>query len=57
MTPTPQPLSCQPQPAMPQPLQSSILIGVAPVVPILNSAEPLALTLPSNCANTESFPQ
>ena len=57
MTPVPHPLSCQPQFERPQPLQSSMLISAAVVVPIRNCATPLPSTVPSNCANTESLPQ
>src|SRR5688572_18028181 len=48
-TPTPYPLSCQPHPDRPHPLQSSMLTIVASDVPIFHA---LAL---SNCTQTESL--
>src|SRR6185369_2605054 len=54
-TPTPQPLSCQPQPLNPQPEQSSRLITVLDVVPILKVAAPVLSVLSENCTKIESL--
>src|SRR5262245_27106320 len=54
-TPTPQPLSCQPQLDKPQPLQSSRFISVADVVPIRQVAVPDDVTDFENWMKIESF--
>src|SRR6185437_13920222 len=54
-TPTPQPLSCQPQPLNPHAKQSSRLITSELVVPIRLFAAPFSSTLSLNCTNTESL--
>src|SRR5215212_2691745 len=54
-TPTPQPLSCQPQPLNPHAKQSSRLITSELEVPIRLFAVPCSSTLSLNCTKTESL--
>jgi len=56
-TPFPYPLSCHIQPDTPQLLHSSRFTSAADVVPIRYIAVPEDVTLPENCAKTESLAQ
>jgi hypothetical protein len=54
-TPLPQPLSCHPHPDNPHPPHASRFTSVADVVPIRQTAAPLAVTASENCTKTESL--
>src|SRR5438045_2668698 len=51
----PYPVSCHPQPARPQPLQSSMLTVIPDVVPMRYTAAADVFTAPENCTYTESL--